>query len=343
MWSSRRTVLSSAVNERMAASSMLRADDGMLSGGVARRNAFASAAMVTAVKSEVVNVRMAFRAATGVAVDVGGWALGVGKNCIGCIWLCGTSSCGWAPVLYVPWGWSSRWTFRQGVPKGHEPRRCWRQLGGSQGPCTTGGRGATFESFTVVEAGGGRDGVDALRVASDAVNEVMVGNRGTDGEDGAARGDVDVVVEAAVNDGGLREAVLLASVTGGVDAVLALAAGVGAGAGDLKNVVMRCWLRPGVEACEDGLDGVRGGVAWKSPASMGVAEGRVGEVERGCRPRGLAAGEVEEAERPLGLAVGEAGDRARAGCGEGERRARLAFFEGTGPARHFLRVCSGGG
>ena len=56
------------------------------------------------------------------------------------------------------------------------------------------------------------------------------------------RGDVDVVVEAAVNDGGLSEAVLLASVTGGVDAVqvLALAAGDVAGAGDLKNVVMRC-------------------------------------------------------------------------------------------------------
>ena len=133
----------------------------------------------------------------------------------------------------------------------------------------------------MVEAGGGRDGVDALRVASDAVNEVMVGNRGTDGEDGAARGDVDVVVEAAVNDGGLREAVLLTSVTGGIDAwrVLALAAGVGAGAGDLKNVVMRCWLRPGVEACEDGLDGVRGGVAWMSPVSMGVAEEMVGEVD----------------------------------------------------------------
>ena len=52
----------------------------------------------------------------------------------------------------------------------------------------------------MVEAGGSRDGVDALRVASDAVNEVMVGSRGTDGDDGAARGDVDVVVEAAVNE-----------------------------------------------------------------------------------------------------------------------------------------------
>ena len=36
------------------------------------------------------------------------------------------------------------------------------------------------------------------------------------GDDGAARGDVGVVADAAVNDGGLSEAVLLAPVTSGV-------------------------------------------------------------------------------------------------------------------------------
>ena len=135
------------------------------------------------------------------------------------------------------------------------------------------------------EAGGGRGGGEAVLEAADAVNEVIGGSGGIVGDDGVARGDVGVVVDAAVNDGGLSEAVLLASVTGGVVAggwALALAAGgVVAGAGDLMYLVMRFWLRPGVEACEGGFDGVRGGVAWTSPVSLGVTEGEVGEAGRG--------------------------------------------------------------
>ena len=43
---------------------------------------------------------------------------------------------------------------------------------------------------------------------------------------------------------------------------------------------MRLWLRPGVEACEGGFDGVRGGVAWTSLVPLGGAEGEAGEAER---------------------------------------------------------------
>jgi hypothetical protein len=86
-------------------------------------------------------------------------------------------------------------------------------------------------------------------------------------------------------------------------------------------LVMRFWLRPGVEACEGGFDGVRGGVAWTSPVSMGLTEGEVGEAERGWRPRGFVVGDAEEAElgRLLCRAGGEVGDGARAERGEGER------------------------
>ena len=303
---------------------MARAEDGMLSCGVERRKALTSAAMVTAVRSAVVNVSMALRAATGSAGDVGGCALGVGRNCSGRAWLLGTSACCCALVVYVPWGWSSRWTFRHGLPKVHEPRRSWRQLGGSQGPCTTGGGAGTGEgSVTVAAAGGSRDGGDAALVAVDAVNEVMGGSSGG-GEGGAADGDVAVVADAAVNDGGLSEAVLLASVigggVGGFPPVLA-AGGVVAAAGDLKYFVMRFWLRAGVVACEGGLDGVRGGVAWTSVVSMGPTEGEVGEAERGWRPRGFSAGDAEEAGlgRLLGCAGDEVGDGARAARGEGGR------------------------
>ena len=86
----------------------------MVSCGVERRKALTSAAMVTAVKSEVLNVSMALRAATSSAVYVSGRALGVGMNCIGCSWVRGVGAFGCASVPYVPWGWSSRCTFRQG-------------------------------------------------------------------------------------------------------------------------------------------------------------------------------------------------------------------------------------
>ena len=121
--------------------------------------------------------------------------------------------------------------------------------------------------------------------AADAVNEVIGGSGGIVGDDCAACGDVGVVADAAVNDGGLSEAVLLASMTGGLVAggwaLAPVACGVVAGAGDLMYLVMRLWLRPCVEACKGGFDGVCGGVAWTLLVSLGVAEDEVGEAECG--------------------------------------------------------------
>ena len=138
-------------------------------------------------------------------------------------------------------------------------------------------------SFTMGGASGGGDGGEAVLRASDAVNEVIGGSGGNVRDDGAVCDDVDEVAEAAVNNGGLSEAVLLASVTGGVVAgrALALAAGgVVAYAGDLKYLVMRFWLHPDVKACEEGFDGERGGVAWTSPVSMVVTKVEVREAKR---------------------------------------------------------------